>query len=258
MKSITSVDEIDTTPITGVVDYHLVWFGDPIDHLILCIASLFQTQANPRVTLWTSDTYVERLHDRLTPLFSDKRFNVDVFRSANEGVLYPKEPEDKFWTCDDWRLDILYTHGGIYVDVDTLALKDISWVSRYRAMSRWGLSEKCNTSITAFPKGDPELLKLLVHMGTITNRKGWHRSVPNIDWDLMDIDICCFHPRFFDCGWGGNGVGCDAFFTTMPETPDPFNDSFVYHWHNRWNMSVRNPDTLVGQYWKKWCVDLTH
>jgi hypothetical protein len=281
MKLITSSDEIDTSPVLDIVDYHLVWFGTPIDHNILCIASLFATQANPRVTLWTSDSYVIGLRERLCPIFQGKNFAVKVFKSEIEGTLYPKETEDKFWTCDDWRLDILYTYGGIYVDMDTLALKDISWVSRYRAMSRWGLERRCNSSIASFPKGDSELLKLIHIMGTMGNRKGWHRPVPNFEWDLLEIDMHCFNVTFFDCGWSGGGVGFDDFFTMPlfhektrdgsilgecktlyftepPNAEDPFVGSYMYHWHNRWNVSVRNPHALVGQYWKTFVLDRFH
>lgn len=258
MKLITSPSEVDTTPVLEPVAYHLVWFGDPIDHVILCLASLLKTQSNPVITLWTSDLYVERLRRRLCPIFAGHPFCVEVFRSEIAGVLYPTEPDDKFWTCDDWRLDILYTHGGIYVDMDTLALKDISWVSRTRAMSRWGLEDRCNSSIASFPKGDSELLKLLQSMGTMGPRKGWHRAVPNIRWDFLDIDMLCFHPVFFDCGWGGGGVGCDAFFATIPDGDDPFVGSYVFHWHNRWTHPVRSPTTLVGRYWKAFVTDCFH
>lgn len=258
MKLITSPHEVDTSPVLDSVDYHVVWFGDPIDHVILCIASLFATQANPKVTLWTSDTYVSRLQDRLHPIFQRVNFSVKVFRSDIEGVLYPKEPEDKFWTCDDWRLDIVYTHGGIYVDMDTLALKDISWMSRYRGMSRWGLGDRCNSSITSFPKGDPELLKLLHIMGAMGDRKGWHRSVPNFEWTLLDIDMYCFDNVFFDCAWSHRGLSWDDFFAVVPGSEDPFIGSFVYHWHNRWDRDVRNPETLVGRYWKLFVTDRFH
>lgn len=255
MKLISNINDIDITPIEDIVNYHVVWFGNPLDHHVLCISSLFETQHNPCVTLWTSDTYVSHLRDVLCPMFKDKQFKVEVFRSINEGVLYPKEVEDLFWTCDDWRLDILYTYGGIYVDIDTLALKDISWISRYRGISRWGKDDRCNSSIVSFSKGDIELLKLFNVMKTIENRKGWHRSVPNFEWSLLDIDMYCFDVEFFDCGWGGGGVGWDTFFTSIPDTNEPFNWSFMYHWHNHWTLDVRNPNTLIGTYWKKFVID---
>lgn len=249
MRLVTNPSQVDTTPVSDPVDYHLVWFGKPIDHIRLCIASLFATQANPRVTLWTTEEYVDGLREAFS--FPGKAFRVEVFRSQYEGVLYVKEPYDKFWTCDDWRLDILYTHGGIYVDMDTLALKDISWVSRYRAMSRWGREERCNSSITSFPKGDPELLKLIQHMGD--NRKHWDRPVPNLWWNLVDVDMTCFDVVFFDYGWTVENH-CDTFFSSLPDDPNFFNGSYVYHWHNRWDRDVRNPDTLVGHYWKKYVL----
>ena len=115
---VETLDGIDTSPITTPVKYHLVWFGMPLDHHVLCLSSLFATQANPDVTVWTSDEWVEPLRAHFMPLFKDRSFKVEVFHSIHEGVLYPKEPLDKFWTCDDWRLDILYTYGGIYALMD--------------------------------------------------------------------------------------------------------------------------------------------
>ena len=85
-------------------------------------------------------------------------------------------------------------------------------------------------------------------MASIPNRKGWHRAAPNFDWSLP-ISIYCFSGKFFDSGWDHGGVGCDAFFNEMPEETEAFKNSFVYHWHNRWDRDVRNPDTLVGKYW---------
>jgi hypothetical protein len=247
---VKTLDDIDISPVTTPVKYHLVWFGRPLDQHVLCLSSLFATQANPDVTLWTTDEWVEPLRAHLTPLFKDRAFKVEVFRSVHEGVLYPKEPIDKFWTCDDWRLDILYTYGGIYADLDNLFLKDISWISRYPAMSQWGSDPRCNSSIASFTAGHPELRKLIDIMASIPNRKGWGRAVPNFEWS-MNISLYCFSGKFFDSGWEHNGIGTDSFFDGMPTETETFRNSFVYHWHNKWDRDVRNPNTLVGQYWKK-------
>jgi hypothetical protein len=247
---IENPDEVDTFPVTTPVKYHCVWFGEPLDHHVLCLSSLFATQRNPDVTLWTSEAFIDNLRTYFMPKFGHHAFKVEVFRSIYEGVLYPKEEEHRLWTCDDWRLDILYTHGGIYVDLDNLFLKDISWVSRYPAMSQWGGDKRCNSSIASFQAGDPELRKLIDIMGRIPDRKGWHRTVPNFEWTLP-VSVYCFACPFFDPVWWDDPTLFDGFFTGMAGETRAFKDSYVYHWHNRWALPVRDPNTLVGKYWAK-------
>jgi hypothetical protein len=229
------------------------------------LASLFQTQKNPHVILWTNDASFSKLKATLEPIFAGRhQFEVRVFKSKLEGVLYDKSAFDPMWTSDDWRVEILYEYGGIYVDLDILFLKDMSWMTRVRGSYRWQCTDYLNPAILIFPKPkDNFLLMTLGRFRELPTRHTWNRNEFLWGFDKMDkIDssIYCFPCLWFDAGWvieGGQSLfGFDKFFESFSgDISTLFPWSVCYHWHNRWQRDVRNPETMVGQFYKKFVTD---
>lgn len=245
MKLITNFDY----PSYGdELDYHCIWFGGLLDHHVLCLASLFATQQNPTVTMWTdADSY-----NKLTPLlgvFSNYKFTIKIgtFRE-NSGY------QMTMFRADKWRLQILKEYGGIYFDMDIVFFKDISWFANYGPIVHEGYTSErtFNNAIMYYPKQHPGLDYWLSRIGE--GQFDWSKifeiqkmSDENFGADMLPNAVS-------DRGWGGGGPSCDDFFETTGLTHESMVDSFFYHWHNRWSKSIHNPDTLADMYWKKYVL----
>ncbi len=271
MKFVQSYTDIDIfqsltrNPIKEKLFYHCIWFGKPLYHHILSLASLFQTQANPHVILWTNEESAPLLKSTLEPIFSGRHsFEVRVYQPKLEGIVYEKSPFHPFWTADDWRIEILYEYGGIYVDLDILFLKDMSWMARVRGSYRWQSTGYFNPAVLIFPKAkDTFLLLTLARLRELPYRQKWNRYALIWGFDKMDkIDpnLYCFPCLWFDANWvveGPWGVeSFDKFFEPFSgdiETLFPL--SVCYHWHNRWDRDVRDPSTAVGKFYKKFVIE---
>jgi hypothetical protein len=246
MKLITDFSTIK--PYTEKLQYHCIWFGSLLDHHILSIASLFQTQANPSVNLWTDKASYQGL-SKLASIFLNYDFKI-VIGEFEECESY----QSAMFRADKWRLQILYKHGGIYFDLDIVFLKDISWFANYGPIVHEGYtSEKVfNNAILYFPKEHFGLKHWLDLIGN--GSFGWSRifEIQKIS-DKFGADM--IPNSLTDRGWAGLDPGCDDFFEKPGLPYECMADSFMYHWHNRWNKSVKNEDTLAYYYWKQYVVN---
>ena len=244
MKLIT---DYNYPPYTQPLQYHCVWFGSLYETHILCLASLFATQTNPVVTLWTdSESY-----NNLVPLlstFSNYNFTIRIGSFRENESYYSRA-----FRSDKWRLQILKEHGGIYFDMDIVFFKDISWFVNYGPIVQEGYtSEKVfNNAILYFPKHHPGLDYWLSRIGD--GHFGWSSvfEIQKMSDDNFGADM--IPNSVSDIGWV-DGPGFDEFFESQRFTHDSMRDSFVYHWHNRWTNSVHTPGTLVNFYWNKYVV----
>jgi hypothetical protein len=245
------ITRYDYPEYTEPLDYHCIWFGGLLDHHILCLSSLFATQRNPRVTLWTDaesypnltplrERFVDRFDIRIGTFRENAGYGMTVFRS------------------DKWRLQILKEYGGIYFDMDIVFFKDISWFVNYgKPIVHEGYTaEKAfNNAILYYPKSHPGLEYWLQRIGD--GFFGWSMileiqkmSDENFGADMLPNTVS-------DRGWGAGGPSCDDFFEKPGLTHECMCDSFLYHWHNRWTKSLHNPGTLVNYYWNKYVTTPT-
>lgn len=233
-------------PHTEELLYHCIWFGDLLDHHILCLASLFATQLHPNVTLWTDDESYGKI-SRLQTIFSNYNFTIRV-GNFRENESY----HSTMFRADKWRLQILREYGGIYFDMDIVFFKDISWFVNHGPIVHEGYptEDVFNNAILYYPKGHPGLDYWLSRMGD--GYLGWDsvfeiqkRSDDNFGADMLPNDVS-------DRGWNSKGPSCDAFFESEGLTHECMCDSFLYHWHNRWTKSVHTAGTLASMYWDRY------
>jgi hypothetical protein len=248
MNLITNFDSI--VPYTEKLLYHCIWIGKPLNQHILCIASLFKTQINPSVVLWTDkESYPELA--RLAKTFIHRDFKI-VIGEFEECESYGST----MFRADKWRLQILNKYGGIYFDLDIVFFKDISWFANYgKPIVHEGYtSEKAfNNAIMYFPKGHPGLKHWIDLIGT--SRLGWDRifNIQKVSDERFGADM--IPNEVTDRGWTELGPACDDFFEKHGLLPEIMANSFLYHWHNRWTKSVLNKDTLANYYWNLYVVD---
>lgn len=227
--------------------YHGIWFGTLYDHLILCIASLFSTQQNPSVILWTDKKSYPNLM-KIQKIFMNYDFQIKLGDDIIEDC---QSYQAVTFRSDKWRFEILHKFGGIYFDLDILFLRDISWFANYgKPIVQEGFPEKgvFNSAIAYYPANHNDLRLLLSRVGR--DSLGWTKLF-EIQKVSSEYEADLIGNSLTDRGWTGLGPGCDSFFSDKGLAPDCFGDSFVYHWHNRWNKSVHEPGTLVNHYWKK-------
>jgi hypothetical protein len=219
-----------------------------LEHHVLCLASLFATQQNPRVILWTdAETF-----SKLTPLariFSQSDFTI-CLGSVEDAQRF----QSSAFRADRWRLEILKELGGIYFDMDIVFFKDISWFANYgRPIVHEGYptEDVFNNAILYFPKNHPGVIYWL---SLIRNRR--------IDWDIVfetqrksddNFGADMLPNSVSDIGWCGSPTH-DEFFERAGLTHECMGDSFLYHWHNRWTKSLRIDNTLANLYWNKYVL----
>jgi hypothetical protein len=248
MKLIDNFDNI--IPYPDELTYHGIWFGKLLDHHILCLASLFKTQVNPSVTLWTDQSSYQSLLP-LQKIFENFKFKIEI-GEFNECTNY----QLTMFRADKWRLQILQKHGGIYFDMDIVFFKDISWFANYgRPIVHEGYTSEgvFNNAIMYFPKDHPGLAHWLTLIGD--GPFSWPR-IFEIQKISEDFGADMIPNIVTDLGWTPLGPSCDDFFHKEGLTHAVMKDSFMYHWHNRWTKSVHNENTLVNFYWKQYCDDV--
>ena len=161
---------------------------------------------------------------------------------------------------DMFRFLVLYFYGGLYVDADTLFLKDLAVFHGLSFAFKWGgggednpVAQGFNTAIMGLPKGSPIPGRIIQKHGC--SPTAFYPSSVNSALDCANRDTECigfammptmlFDPIHATSGtekWRDPGryfSNGDSIFSK----PSPFVDganfypgAFAYHWHNRWNM----------------------
>ena len=250
MKRLSLEDPtLDFTPTSSVL-YHCIWFGPFLPHLQLSLASLFHTQHAPTVYLWTDRESYDGLQC-LKPLFSESSLDIRIpdFIVDLDSYYAPS------FRSDYWRFCIVWEYGGLYFDLDVLFLKDLSWTSRYPFVQEGFITENVfNTAIMYFPPQHEDVGYWLAQV----------REETHLDWKrLFQIQSyahpysCFLFPNaFLDYSWTVvSTFSTDDFFQKdLPIETLFATNSFAYHWHNRYSLSVTNENTLVGKCWNHFCT----
>jgi len=245
------IENYDIEAFSDTLKYHGVWFGNVYDHLVLCIASLFTTQKNPEVILWTDKESYPKLI-KLQKIFINYDFKIKL---GCEFIEDCKSYESVTFRSDKWRFEILQKYGGIYFDLDILFLKDISWFVNYgKPIVQEGFPGEnvFNSAIVYYPPNHKELKYILSRIGQVSF--GWTKLF-EIQRISSDYEADLIENSMTDRGWIGLEPSFDAFFMKKGITPECLGNSYVYHWHNRWSKTVHEPGTLVNYYWKKFVVE---
>jgi hypothetical protein len=151
---------------------------------------------------------------------------------------------------DLFRLLCLYKYGGVYMDMDVVALRDLGPLLDYEFMYQWGSSgtteQEPNMMINGavmrlFPKSKLAT-DLLVELNTIPatpNSNCWGRDLyakvrnRNNDW-------CVFPCAWFNTEWGYKPLKPFQGGLLNFGTKDLYDGAFTWHWHNQWDAKIDN------------------
>lgn len=164
---------------TGTVRYHMYWNGPLTRVALLSLKAFLVTQpaASTRLTLWTSgapDDLVfseECLRILDMPRIDVHTFDLeaewaairDDFDGLPTNLTLPTPGGSPVGFSDVVRLILLYRYGGVYVDVDTLLVRDLSPLLHLAPfMYGWGCDDDLlNTAVFALAAGSREAYDLL-------------------------------------------------------------------------------------------------
>lgn len=237
--------------------YHCVWFCNHygvLDHHILSLASLFATQKNPQVKVWTDHASFSEM-SKLVTIFEG--FPLEVV--CGEGIL----PECRwyqmvYFRADKWRFEILKRHGGIYFDLDVLFLRDLSWCAAANMpFVQHGYTDRdiFNNALMYFPPNHPDVLRWLSFADENTTLN-WE-TVFRIQ-KISDAYECYYIDNWLtELGWDlVPAISTNKFWEVNGWTEElekilpAFADSYVYHWHNRWHLAVTE-NSIVGKFFER-------
>ena len=165
---------------------------------------------------------------------------------------------------DMFRFLVLFFYGGIYVDADTLFLKDLSVFHGLSFAFKWGgggednpTAQGFNTAVMGLPVGSPIVRQIIEKVGC--NAAAFHPTKVAHALGCVDRDTECigfammpsilFDPIHATLGtekwrdhesYNGYFSSGDPFFIQPSPFKDPnnfFPGAFTYHWHNRWERS---------------------
>jgi hypothetical protein len=247
--------------------YHLYWYGPFSTKQAFAVKSLLATQRTPpEITLWLDAENGYAGHEQNTILGSlASELTVRAFDPSLECRGTPLEDRPELYEdcspvkrSDLFRLVTLYNHGGVYLDLDVMLLRDLGELFQQPFMTeefcyRWSAHlPYANTAVLALSRGSEsarEILLRCVETGTC--------HPPEIlAFEGADrIDLTVLPCPFFDPLWphaDGKGRlerapfdGFDGFFRKFgwrfrpgPDANtfrDFFPGAFAFHWHNLWD-----------------------
>jgi hypothetical protein len=242
--------------------YHCLWIGRLTAHHEFCLKSLLLTQSPPfEVWVWMppGDLVSQRWFVDAFHRHENIKFLPYVPVREAEGTVYQPHPEllNGRWRSrsDGFRHLILKKYGGIYFDMDVLFLRDLRPLCSVDFFYQWSNRPWGNTALFHLSQGSVNADPLMVRSIRIGSAN------PSKLTKFSDIgefvsNIHVFPSFVFDPVWIANDIGIpinnycnrvDDFFTVNREVnlETFFSGSYAYHWHNRWDIPIRQ-STIAG------------
>lgn len=241
-----------TLPSEEIMEYHFFWgpqrpFGrKPALALKSCIVT--QKMLAKRVNLWVTDIDATKQSEEYKQIQSF--VHLRYFHSSDLAVGTALEgkkewleaTDDHCWLDGDLaRLLILYRYGGIWVDCDTVLLRDLYPLVGQEFIYQWGteLDKLAGGVIRAF-KGSKWVEEMLDELAT-------HKPDPVTTTWGSDVWSPCWKPgcemvvypcAFFNTEWMIKGIDIGGGHHAMrvnKHSQDMWDGAFGWHWHNKWD-----------------------
>lgn len=268
LQFLRTLDDRSTGPLNPAARCHMFWYGAFSRKPALAVKSFLATQDLRHCELWlwleAESAYVEhKSNPFLHPLLGHlriKRFDPEAEAlgtplAGRHDLYYGGESNSR---SNFARLVVLYHYGGVYVDADTLFLRDLSPLVHtpgYR-------DEFCYHWSSHMPYGNNAVLRLRRHgetafaLQTRGLARGRLKSKDILTFSSNeDLDLLILPSVFFDPLWP-HADQQDRYrhapFHRFADFFRPFSwrfrrrrdirsyrdffpGAFAYHWHNCWN-----------------------
>lgn len=246
--------------------FHAYWRGPFTAKQAFSIKSILATQTDPEVWLWldADDGYAAHesnpLLRSLPPAVSIRPFDaaVECRGTPLEGRADLFGDVDSVERSDLVRLVALHHHGGVYLDLDMMLLRDLGELFDQPFITeefcyRWSADQPyANSAFLRLSQGSQTTQELLARSAKL----GSCRPTEILRFDRGDIpDLTILPCAFFDPLWphadGKSRLeetpfdGFDGFFRKfgwrfrqkreIGSYRDFFPGAFAYHWHNLWD-----------------------
>ena len=244
------------------IRYHLIWIGRLTEHHELCLKSLLLTQPACDVWLWMPE---ESMRDN--ELFLDGVRRVPTIRvqpyvpeveargtpfEKHLDLLVGGSPER---ISDGFRLLVQWKYGGVYADMDTVFLRDMSCLCSAEFTYQWSHHPIATNAISHFNVGS-QALEALVHRSIRIQSCHPRYLLKLADVFELPGEFYMLPSFAFDPAWIARDTGSpdnpyvnrfEEFFgsTAAVAFDEFFPESFAYQWHGQWGRAVR-PGTLIG------------
>lgn len=246
--------------------FHFYWHGPFNRKAVFALKSFLATQDLERAEPWlwldnagtvpgSREAYTAALGRAIRIL------NYDPVEQAHDTPLETAPalvaPQDPVTRSDAFRILTLYRYGGLYVDIDTLFLRDFNVLLDSFGSSafcyRWSGYQNASNAILYMERANPLGLRLMEHfvkVGSCHPRRAL-RHKDHADIDLLELPSAFFDPlwlhfdrldRFADTPFDK----FDDFFRPFTllnrrkrhirTIADFFPGAFAYQWHGRWHM----------------------
>jgi hypothetical protein len=152
---------------------------------------------------------------------------------------------------DLFRLLCLHKHGGVYIDMDVVVLRDFSPILPYEFMYQWGASGTFENEpvirqngaimrLKAYSQLCHDLLNELARTPAIPNTTCWGKDLYhkvrqyNKNWVV-------FPCAWFNTEWGlGNPPEAFKKNASGNDSSELYDGAFTWHWHNKWDEPIED------------------
>ena len=240
--------------------------------------SALRTQTDAHIILWTHPNYIETMNLQtraLQELRCRSAATMEVrsteeltkMSAASGNPLMRKcvrnlsgQLGHKIAYSDLLRFVALYFFGGLYVDADTMFLRDMRDLHGQSFAFKWDFSVTYyNTAIMGLPKGSPLVPQIIENAKECSAKAFYPTTIHNylnctigVCRGLKMMPSALFNPsQASQTNWhwqSNSGIGHDRdvgtdWFFDRPRLWDLdhfFPGAYTFHWHNRWMHPVHN------------------
>lgn len=229
---------------------HFFWDGPFINKIKASLESAWGFNPMSKIYFWTiNEQTVKEYSQRIIlnrleyKIYEPSEKIKHTFPRIEESLNYSLKDSRKYLLSDLIRLLVLYEFGGIYLDCDTITLRNLSALTRSDFAYHWGDSGfnnryklKINNAIIGFKRESKNCKTLidacLAKKSPLFGSTAFGSDIFVDKYKVIDVEI--YPCPFFNPEFGLFQEPLNP-MKKWEKSGLEFDGSFTWHWHNRWN-----------------------
>jgi glycosyl transferase-like sugar-binding protein len=233
-------------PVTFVA----YWKGSSLNdkHLAAiqsCYVTNVQNYNHRRIILWLHDNVPNDVNEKIKQFAEIRIYNeTDVFKNTPfETRSFINDDRPAFYS-DSVRYALLYTYGGIWLDLDMFFLRSLDPILIHFGdnicVYAWSNEKYPNGAFMMSLKPLDSRFADIINF-FITRNRGIGFQISGVTY-FDPLDFLVLPCAWFDPSWVTHPLtvpDCDMFFSASSDKTTLSNfcyGAFAYHWHNRWDV----------------------